>query len=64
MSFAAGVAAGLVVLGGIWIGVAVTAGVQAQQQADYEACMTELGFLPVTSDTDLEAAVEAAEICS
>lgn len=64
LSFLAGLGSALLVLGGIWIAIAVTGAQQAQQQADYEACLAALGFTRGAPGDDVDALIAAAELCS
>lgn len=66
LSFVAGLAGALVVLGGIWAGLAINqARVDAESEA-YVRCMEGLGFPQDTdpSTVDFELLAAAAVVCS
>lgn len=63
LSFFAGLGGALVVLGGTWIGITLVGVAQANEQAEYEACMAALGFTPDAPGDDLDALITAATIC-
>lgn len=66
LSFIAGLASALVVLGAIWIATIVVGAQRAEEQREYLACMAALGFTPdsAASLSDLDGAAYAAELCS
>lgn len=63
LSFLAGLGSALLLLGGVWIALAVTGAVQAQQKAEYEACLADLGFSRDAPGDDVDALIAAAELC-
>lgn len=63
LSFFVGLAGALVVLGGTWIGIALFGIAQANEQAEFEACMAALGFTRDAPGDDLEALIAASEVC-
>lgn len=65
LSFAAGLAGALLVLGGVWGGIAIAEANRAAENERYLACMANLGWYPdsLTSLDDLELLGAAAEIC-
>ena len=66
LSFLAGLGSALIILGGIWIGIAATTAQQASDQEAYERCLAQLGVsLNVDSgEVDWEALDAATQICS
>ncbi len=66
LSFIAGLGGALVVLGGIWIGLAVREAALDADQERYERCLADLGFTRdnVTTQERLDELYIAATICS
>lgn len=66
LSFIAGLGGALVILGGIWIGLALRDAALAAEQERYERCLADLGFTRdnVTTQERLAELNVAATICS